>query len=1145
MEEVIEAATLKYNTAAAQADLERLENVMGNLAQQQIDLQKRQKDLQDELKTTGKFSQDQAKEWITNKAKLQEVGKALSQNTKDYKAQRAILAENATGVRGLTDLLTKDIKTRGEAKKVYGQLVQAQDQINISTTHGREQMEMIKDRMEEVNDVIKENSDSNQKAKINVGAYSAGIQEVIDRTGFFIQGAKNGAQAITGMGSSLTKGKKGWDLMRVAAISFTAVPIIAILTGLVMMLSKNQKAMDMLKVGISAVEGVLSMLSGKLMDFTDWIIKAFTDPQQALKDFRNFLKDQVVNRFTGLLELFPAIGKAIKAAFSGDFKGAAEIAGNAVGKVTLGVENAATKVMKFGNEVFEAGEKAANLTKITQQLEKINIAIEGQLVALDHQSAKWDLIANDSTRSLLEQEKASKKAMEASIKAADERLKIAKNHEKEIEVILEKARNEGRKTQDQLLNDEKRRINEIRREVSEAELAKFEAIESNAQLRRQILSDLAEQELDVLIDGFDNVLQINTRKIANEKLTFEQKEKLLKETERLAKKSLDNQVKVLQKAAKREININDLLKESDATVLKEKIKNTGLSEILSNRLLEVIRERRLAEQDFNEIHLDLSKERIEQKRKEVQAMREAFLVAAELEISNEERKHQLKKIAQELAFIDELDELEAQGASKSEILLAQLEHEEQLKLDSLENQRKMAIAQANLAYQEGAISQQELNDRKQLINKQYELDYTRTVKEGEEARTQIIQTERDKIMELLNDHQEQILFAESALYFNQLSLLHQFEMSKREKLLLGFDLAKGLATSLAHEIGQIQQMQTENELTKLHERRANVIDHYDQLIVDAEGNAEEQERLEEEKQAALAELEDKAEALKIQAEIRALKVQRIGVIANGIALVAKTLASLPYPANLIVAPFAALQAGLQLRNINSQLSALGVEAAHFDFNSSIYRQVGDGNTGGSESGSIGIGSNLIGVDSLDIGDINVGETPEEKYARRIGKMEEDHGPDHEDVKQAYTYFDAWKANPSIVTGNLLSNFLTSKGYKEGTDFLTGIKGRNTSRDNIPIWAEEGEMIFTNAQREMMGGKTRAEIIQDVLLADHIKSSLNFNSNFDDDRMVGELKGVRKDLKGVNPTAIFADVEQVKPDGYRLRSARRYKMKKYR
>ena len=53
-----------------------------------------------------------------------------------------------------------------------------------------------------------------------------------------------------------------------------------------------------------------------------------------------------------------------------------------------------------------------------------------------------------------------------------------------------------------------------------------------------------------------------------------------------------------------------MIKESDATVLNEKIRNLELSEIIEGRLLEIIRDRKTAEQDFADTKKDLDKDLI-------------------------------------------------------------------------------------------------------------------------------------------------------------------------------------------------------------------------------------------------------------------------------------------------------------------------------------------------------------------------------------------------------------------------------------------------------------------------------------------------------------------------------------------------------
>jgi hypothetical protein len=74
------------------------------------------------------------------------------------------------------------------------------------------------------------------------------------------------------------------------------------------------------------------------------IISAFENPVESVKKLAKAIKDNIVNRLIGLLELLPALGSAIEEVFSGNFSKAGRIATNAVAKVTLGVENFTEKV---------------------------------------------------------------------------------------------------------------------------------------------------------------------------------------------------------------------------------------------------------------------------------------------------------------------------------------------------------------------------------------------------------------------------------------------------------------------------------------------------------------------------------------------------------------------------------------------------------------------------------------------------------------------------------------------------------------------------------------------------------------------------------------------------------------------------------
>ncbi|RLI49131.1 hypothetical protein DRO61_05525, partial [Candidatus Bathyarchaeota archaeon] len=92
---------------------------------------------------------------------------------------------------------------------------------------------------------------------------------------------------------------------------------------------------------------------------------------------------------------------------------------------------------------------------------------------------------------------------------------------------------------------------------------------------------------------------------------FKERQKILDETNQLGEESFEKQIETIQKLTDEQIDANDLLAESDAIALNEKIRGLELSEIIEGRLLEVIRDRRTAVQDLTDAQIELNQARLD------------------------------------------------------------------------------------------------------------------------------------------------------------------------------------------------------------------------------------------------------------------------------------------------------------------------------------------------------------------------------------------------------------------------------------------------------------------------------------------------------------------------------------------------------
>ena len=118
--------------------------------------------------------------------------------------------------------------------------------------------------------------------------------------------------------------------------------------------------------------GVIGSITGNLIDLLaslgEKIIYVFENPKQAIKDFAKLIKENITNRFEGILELIPNLGKAVSELFKGNFSEAGKIAADAVGKVALGVESITTSISNAKDALSDFTKELADDAKIAADI---------------------------------------------------------------------------------------------------------------------------------------------------------------------------------------------------------------------------------------------------------------------------------------------------------------------------------------------------------------------------------------------------------------------------------------------------------------------------------------------------------------------------------------------------------------------------------------------------------------------------------------------------------------------------------------------------------------------------------------------------------------------------------------------------------
>ena len=220
-----------------------------------------------------------------------------------------------------------------------------------------------------------------KEAEKNVDDLNDGLNET--KTG--VSDVADAADSMTGgfigkfkgVLSSVKKGIGAFKSLRVA-IAATGLGALVIAIGAVITAFKSSEEGQN---KFAKLMGIIGAVTGNFVDLIanlgENIISAFENPKEAITGFANLIKDNIVNRFEGLVKLVPRLGEAIGLLFQGKFGEAGKVAADAVGQVVLGVENVTDKVKdataavgEFIQENIKEGKVAADIADMRAKADK-------------------------------------------------------------------------------------------------------------------------------------------------------------------------------------------------------------------------------------------------------------------------------------------------------------------------------------------------------------------------------------------------------------------------------------------------------------------------------------------------------------------------------------------------------------------------------------------------------------------------------------------------------------------------------------------------------------------------------------------------------------------------------------------------------
>ena len=321
-----------------------------------------------------------------------------------------------------------------------------------------------------------------------------GVDNKIEETA---QGTKKVEAGLKATGKAGSIGFKAIG----GAIAATGIGLLVqIVATLIKKFTENKKVAEALEVVFAGIGAVINQLFEVVEPLGDVLMNAFKNPMETIKNIGTAIKENLINRFQGLLEFLPAVGKAIGLALKGKFSEAGKVAADAAGKMVLGVENVTDKIAAAGEAIgefatdFVASAKKSisasnDLVKAQQRLRDqqrdLNVEYAQARAEIEQLKQKRD----DERLSIEERVEAAQRASDLDQEFADKREAIAN---REVELVQREIEMQGETVE---------RLDTL----AEARIAAAEAAESSAAVQTELMTSIYGLEQEAILIGEEKI----------------------------------------------------------------------------------------------------------------------------------------------------------------------------------------------------------------------------------------------------------------------------------------------------------------------------------------------------------------------------------------------------------------------------------------------------------------------------------------------------------------------------------------------------------------------------------------------------------------------------------------------------------------
>lgn len=671
-------------------------------------------------KTVGGTSSEA---FVKNAAAISKVSGEYNTNQK----QLANLAQAGgvylTALEKVNLSLNKEVMGIAEARINNTELLKIRNELNLKTVEGAKSAGLINEKIDQNNKLIKDNVSAQEKQVIGIGDYKTGITAALKESGLFnfemgkmgsvgaafsgiltklkedlagvVASTKasvaetegmTGAQKASTISTALSSG--ALNIFKIA-LAGTGVGLLVIgLGALIAYLTTTGEGMKKVNLILQPLKAMFAATMSIVTNLGRELFLAFENPKKAMSSLADFVKQNLINRFTAFATILDGIIHL-------DFK-----------KVTTGVLQAGTGIVdltgklsniasKTANFLGDAAKKGSEIAKINSQITKEQLKYNAHQADFTAEIQKQQEISKLTSNSFAQRGAAAKEIIKLTTDNA-----IAEAH------ILK-------------LSQQKLGIEQSIKGIANLTKAdKFEAIEAEDKVRaaerkgvevkieqsRILGGMIKEQRAQNAKAAADTTAE--NKKLADEKLAElkKQQDEAIKNAEfeltlflKTSKTLLDGKKFIDTKLVNEELERINKVSEAQATAATVKLVNGKLTTEEYNNVIKLI------DLDYAQSKLDA-----EQKAFDTGIARDALNLQLKRDIADLESAsdYETAKAKEEARYEDELKAAEKNFADKDLIKKKHLDI--QSNMDKIKHQSELDLLSKNLGIAAGLLSEHTL-----------------------------------------------------------------------------------------------------------------------------------------------------------------------------------------------------------------------------------------------------------------------------------------------------------------------------------------------------------------------------------------------------------------------------------------------------